>query len=217
MAYAGWSALGNTIGGSFNANFMQKAGGGLTFAAISGGVGAELSGGNFWKVAITGLSVAALNHVAHETDKQRFWDAQLKKMFDAYPKGSEVSASELYEQVGGPLLDWYKENPEALANTCAMRLSVALNEGGFPIPETTGTYKGANNKNYFITVKAMTAYLKTLWGTPQILKPNYVVKNAIIWQSNCGWTDATGHLDIVYRQQTGTRYYDNCGTVHYWH
>lgn len=32
---------------------------------MSGGIGAELSGGNFWQGAVTGGIVAGLNHVAH--------------------------------------------------------------------------------------------------------------------------------------------------------
>lgn len=37
----------------------------VAFGALSGGVGAELSGGNFWQGAVTGGIVAGLNHVMH--------------------------------------------------------------------------------------------------------------------------------------------------------
>ena len=37
----------------------------VAFGSISGGIGAKLSGGNFWHGAITGGIVAGLNHVAH--------------------------------------------------------------------------------------------------------------------------------------------------------
>lgn len=37
----------------------------VSFGALSGGIGAELSGGNFWQGAVTGGIVAGLNHVAH--------------------------------------------------------------------------------------------------------------------------------------------------------
>ena len=39
----------------------------VAFGALSGGVGAELSGGNFWQGAVTGGIVAGLNHAMHKT------------------------------------------------------------------------------------------------------------------------------------------------------
>ena len=118
---------------------------------------------------------------------------------------------------GGPLKDWYDKNPEALGNTCALRLSVALNESGNPIPAGTGTYKGKDGKNYFISVKNMSNYLTKTFGQPTILQSGQNITNSIIWQSNCGWSDATGHLDIIYNGKAGSKYYDVCGTVKYWH
>ncbi|TDS17651.1 hypothetical protein [Sphingobacterium paludis] len=45
--------------------FSQSAYGTILFGALSGGIGAELSGGNFWQGAIVGGVVAGLNHVMH--------------------------------------------------------------------------------------------------------------------------------------------------------
>jgi hypothetical protein len=38
----------------------------IAFGAHSGGVGAELTGGNFWQGAVTGLIVSGLNHAMHQ-------------------------------------------------------------------------------------------------------------------------------------------------------
>ena len=38
----------------------------VAFGALSGGVGAELAGGNFWQGAVTGGIVSGLNHAMHE-------------------------------------------------------------------------------------------------------------------------------------------------------
>lgn len=38
----------------------------VSFRALSGGIGAEFSGGNFWQGAVTGGIVAGLNHVMHK-------------------------------------------------------------------------------------------------------------------------------------------------------
>lgn len=44
---------------------MNNSWGLLVFGSISGGAGAELTGGNFWQGAVTGLVVSGLNHLAH--------------------------------------------------------------------------------------------------------------------------------------------------------
>jgi hypothetical protein len=49
------------IGGKYAGSSV----GTIAFGALSGGVGAELSGGNFWKGAIAGGIVAGLNDVMH--------------------------------------------------------------------------------------------------------------------------------------------------------
>ena len=38
----------------------------MFFGTLSGGIGAELNGGNFWQGAVTGGIVAGLNHVMHK-------------------------------------------------------------------------------------------------------------------------------------------------------
>jgi len=40
----------------------------IAFGTVSGGVGARLTGGNFWEGAITGLVVSGLNHAMHSDD-----------------------------------------------------------------------------------------------------------------------------------------------------
>ncbi|MFC2450563.1 MAG: RHS repeat-associated core domain-containing protein, partial [Flavobacteriaceae bacterium] len=46
--------------------FAQSTIGTVAFGALSGGIGAELSGGNFWQGAVTGGIVAGLNHSLHK-------------------------------------------------------------------------------------------------------------------------------------------------------
>ena len=52
------------IGGKF----ADKTVGILAFGTVAGGAGAALTGGNFWKGAVTGLVVSGLNHAMHDTD-----------------------------------------------------------------------------------------------------------------------------------------------------
>ena len=57
LAASGWSGIMGTSGGAM-----------IAFGALSGGIGAELSGGNFWQGALIGGVVAGLNHAMHEMD-----------------------------------------------------------------------------------------------------------------------------------------------------
>jgi RHS repeat-associated protein len=44
----------------------------VSFGTISGGLGAKLTGGNFWAGAATGFTVSAFNHLAHEIEQKEF-------------------------------------------------------------------------------------------------------------------------------------------------
>lgn len=58
LGAAGWgAAVGN--------KFASSAVGQIAFGALSGGVGAELTGGNFWQGALIGGMVAGLHHAMH--------------------------------------------------------------------------------------------------------------------------------------------------------
>lgn len=46
----------------------------MFFGSVSGGLSAELSGGNFWQGAATGFIVSTLNHVAHRMNFGDFLD-----------------------------------------------------------------------------------------------------------------------------------------------
>ena len=56
----------------------------VAFGALSGGVGAELSGGNFWQGAVTGGIVAGLNHAMHKisrpTQNEEFYFSSQKEL-----------------------------------------------------------------------------------------------------------------------------------------
>ena len=213
-------AAGSLIGGG-TSSLLQNAGAGwqalgtVGAGALAGGVGAEIMGGNFWDGARNGAISAGLNHFAHKA----FYDAQLKKMYNVYKKSVEdyPTPEEFYKSIGGPLGDWAAESPEQFENTCAARLSMALNYGGFEIPEgTSGAYLGGDGKYYFINAKAMSTYLSNtkVWGMPNQARSYSNVRNAVISQT--GFTGGvTGHLDIIYRGMPANHIYQT--TTFYWH
>ena len=57
LASSGWSSVIGASGGSM-----------IAFGALAGGIGAELSGGNFWQGVVIGGIVAGLNHAMHKLD-----------------------------------------------------------------------------------------------------------------------------------------------------
>lgn len=44
----------------------------MFFGSVSGGLSAELTGGNFWQGAATGLVVSGLNHSLHKMQEKKF-------------------------------------------------------------------------------------------------------------------------------------------------
>jgi len=53
----------------------------IAFGTISGGLGAKLSGGNFWQGAVTGLVVSGLNHYAHKIQQEKV-DSEINVLLD---------------------------------------------------------------------------------------------------------------------------------------
>lgn len=79
----------------------------------------------------------------------------------------EMEAAGVYNLVGGTpkelrdatLNDSDPTNDQVYNNACALRVSRALNYSGVIIPQVSGTYKGADNKNYFLTAVSLNAWM----------------------------------------------------------
>ncbi len=174
-----------------------------------------LGGGKFANGAVSATFVVMFNHWVHVG----FNDKQLKMMFSVYRKSVDYYATPkaFYESIGGPLGIWAAETPEEFKNTCAARLSKALNYSDFEIPKgTPETYLGGDGKYYFIQAKAMKIYLSNkVWGNSVQAESIYHVKNAVIFQTGFS-RGVTGHLDVVYRGNTASYHSYNTST-YYWH
>ncbi|PDS22572.1 RHS repeat-associated core domain-containing protein [Flavobacterium branchiophilum] len=128
VAGSGWSGAGK---------FAKSTFGMISFGTVMGGAGAELTGGNFWKGAVTGLVVSGLNHaMSHNTksktegtlfkDQQTLEGTALNDTFEAsmtvdyeyiVTNKGEVQVLENSIQVGEPVMndilnpfDQYKPN-----------------------------------------------------------------------------------------------------------
>ncbi len=70
-AFSGmFGSLGASGFGAVAGDFAKTAEGIVLSGAVLGGVGSELTGGNFWQGALIGGVVAGLNHVAHSGDME---------------------------------------------------------------------------------------------------------------------------------------------------
>lgn len=96
--------------------------------------------------------------------------------FDAaYPRNANGSymtgASNVFNHVGGAVLQARIDYPLQTDNPCALKVSIALNGAGITIPElyypngNPITLKGADGKFYFLNAKALNSWMKETFGT----------------------------------------------------
>ena len=143
-------------------------------------------------------------------NKTTLSEDDIKNIYDAYPSGDSsdpnfVHRDDVYKNIGGEiykdyLLHGYDSNGNpnpAYANTCALRLSTALNK-----------------LNYFYKVDKIQVYLSNTYNFSQA-SLGMQIQSSIIIQKNCGWNDATGHVDVLYRGRAGSHFYNECTTTFY--
>lgn len=64
----------------------------IAFGTVSGGVGARLTGGNFWQGAVTGLVVSGLNHYMHKIKENKINSIADESLINSnYDPNSDIS------------------------------------------------------------------------------------------------------------------------------
>ena len=97
------------------------------------------------------------------------WDS----FYNAYPKNLDGSfmtgADNVYGYVGGSVWQARLDYPNVTKNTCALKVSIALNESGVVIPyipnqtlEGSGIFAG---KYFFVNAKALNQWMRLTFGT----------------------------------------------------
>lgn len=180
----------------------------IAASAILGGTVDEIGGGKFANGATTAAFSMIFNEIMHS--KKHIWDHNLKIVFKNYKHLAEnFDAASFYNFLGGPLGDWAKNSPDEFTNTCAAKLSYALNYSGYKIkPHTPNTYLAGDGNWYFINAKEMNYYLEQ-----NFIKINErinitQVKNAITFQTGFKH-GVSGHLDVFYRRKSASGSYYN--------
>lgn len=155
-----------------------------------------------------------------------------RDMSKYYP-GEDISRENLYPMISKALMNTVRsyensEDPDRhpYANTCALRMSYALNHSGVRLekaPSSGGTVIGDDGKNYWIRVKDLEAELRKRFKSPDIFykQPDFPCanwtiqqlkdratatnvniiskiedKNGIVVFKVSGWGDATGHFTL---------------------
>jgi hypothetical protein len=125
-------------------------------------------------------------------------------LISAYPLGP---SDEVKKRIGGGI------NAGWITNTCAIRLSRSFNYSGQPIPSSYGNSKGkpalaiygGDKKLYGLRVAEFRKWLEQKYGKPTLsfkagpygTAPSQLHgKKGIICFVDCGWSDASGHLDL---------------------
>ena len=186
----------------------------VAFGALSGGIGAELSGGNFWQGAVTGGIVAGLNHAMHKMggEDPRKPTKKIKKfpkfkiIKDNYPKDNPDGSH------AHPSKDGYK-------NQCAIRVGYALKKSGVDISSYDPTNQ--TSEGYPRWSKGLAMWLRSNYGEPIITTQEhfdlYLKKGAqgLIYQAPPKGS-TVGHIDMIYGGgKTGSGYY-SASEVWYW-
>ncbi len=140
-----------------------------------------------------------------------------------FPKDSDPEV--VKKAIGG------KVNYAWIENTCAIRLSRALNKGGYPIPKSypgLNVVSGADGMWYAYRVAELKTYLEKMLGKPKLefknpkktssVPESFQSKKGIIVFEVAGWRDATGHITLWNGAQCVANdcYWDKAHTVSLW-
>lgn len=180
----------------------------IAASAILGGSVDEIGGGKFANGATTAAFSMIFNEIMHS--KQHVWHRNMKIIFKNYKAiVDNFDAASFYDFLGGPLGDWAKTSPNNFINTCAAKLSYALNYSGYKIkPHTPNTYLAGDGNWYFINAKDMNSYLEQNFIKINEGINRTQVKNAITFQTGFKH-GVSGHLDVFYRRKSASGAYYN--------
>ena len=89
----------------------------------------------------------------------------------AFPRNTDgslmIGANNVYSNIGGAVWQARIDYPNKTGNTCAVKISKALNYSGVIIPNILGqTFKGADQKNYFLNSKKLNVWMCKTFGKP---------------------------------------------------
>lgn len=117
----------------------------MLFGTVSGGITAELTGGDFWERAPTGLVVSGLNHVAHkfQTPKKRITELKSTKVASSHYFNGNGERKGLDKKTRLAL----RNSPEYQRVIKRLKSGVANKINGSFDVDMTGEYFHVGNRN----------------------------------------------------------------------
>ncbi|MCQ9639361.1 hypothetical protein MP478_08135 [Chryseobacterium sp. WG14] len=128
-------SIGASSFGAVAGKFANSAVGTIASGIVLGGVGSELTGGNFWQGALIGGFIAGFNHVMHAT-ANRLENGEDPKYYDKKPGYDKNNPLQEHYNEAVTLSEWMKANKglsrEQIINQMENRSSSPLNsqQGG---------------------------------------------------------------------------------------
>ena len=177
------------------------------------------------------LIVSGLNHWVHQSSSQNtFTDEQIKIIRENYPESGNISLDELIKLIGGNfekvVTPGSKLYEDLKGNTCATRLSYAMNKAGFKV-SGKNTYQG-NGMRVFISADFMAReYLipnfirPNVCGGPKLNYPietkggGFSIATSIIAQYDISKGRYT-HVDVAYKGSIGTNLYRSSSNLNFY-
>jgi type VI secretion system (T6SS) effector Tae4 (amidase) len=153
------------------------------------------------------------------------------KLWSSYPGGE---AEDVKKRIGGAV------NADWIVNTCTIRMSRAFNYAGTEwripyghkyadqkgAPKVLNTVKGGDGLRYAFRVAEFLKYLKEKFGKPQIrifkergegMPDAFAGRRGIVVFNDCGWNDATGHVDLWNKDSIAHEaYWEQAKEVYLW-
>lgn len=136
-----------------------------------------------------------------------------------YPK-ENITPTEVYEMAGGKVYLNHLNNPEIYANSCPIRICLALNNSGYFVTPSSndwnskgdcGSGKKINNKKafYYYRVIPLVSYINRTYSNPndvylinknvtaKDIKQELIGRKGIVRFNIQGWSDAAGgHITL---------------------
>lgn len=119
------------------------------------------------------------------------------KLSQYFGEVKDLSVKEVGDKIGGKV----KLNIDngTFQNACAIRMSYAFNYSGKEIKKTDGAVSSGEDKKWYMYrvndfIKFLDANYTNKEETDDI--ENFKGKKGVIVFKDCGWTDATGHVDL---------------------
>ncbi|HTN38831.1 MAG TPA: T6SS effector amidase Tae4 family protein [Arachidicoccus sp.] len=155
-----WGDTGDDWGDSYPTDYDPPP------APPTSGGGGGTGGGGGSTVGSTSYETMTDDDIQRDIDLSNFIDLSLQKPRPKFTdlKSHTLPASYNPSQVGAAIGGEVANELGSNGNTCATRVSYALNHSNNPIPSGAYTFDGADGMNYIVGARTLLSYLKSAYG-----------------------------------------------------